>query len=52
MEQRKLVPMVIEETIKRGKRTLGNTPGTIVCITEDAKVIINEYGKVITVMAQ
>ena len=52
MEQRKIVPMIVEETIKRGVQIPGKTFGTTIYLTDEAKVILNESGKVITVMAQ
>ena len=52
MAERKLVPMIVEETIKHGTRKPGNTANTFIYFTDEAKVIVNELGKVITVTPQ
>ena len=44
--------MVIEETIKNGTKVKGNTPDTFVYFTDEAKVIVNETGKVVTAIPQ
>ncbi|AGT44099.1 YD repeat-containing protein [Treponema pedis str. T A4] len=50
MAERNIVPMVVEETIKNGIKSNGSKPGTFVYLTKEAKVVVNEVGKVITVM--
>ena len=52
MKERNLGPMVIEETIKNGTKTQGNTPNTFVYFTDEAKVFVNETGKVVTAIPQ
>jgi hypothetical protein len=40
MQNRGLVPSVVDDTIRRGAQTAGRD-GTIVYITEQAKVVLN-----------
>ena len=41
---------MVEDTIKHGKCNPGNQPGTWEYIGEDARVIVNDQGDVITVI--
>jgi hypothetical protein len=50
VQPRNIPPMVIEDAVKNGIRTMGNTPGTYVYKTNDVTVITNTTGKVITVI--
>jgi RHS repeat-associated protein len=51
MRNRGLVPSVVENALRTGTRTLGNTPGTTVFTdaTNSVRVITNAEGRVITV---
>ena len=48
MQSRGLVPSVVEDTISRGVASPGNTPGTIKYITDQAVVVTNRAGDVVT----
>ena len=50
MQGRGFVPSVVEDTIKTGVKTPGNTTGTWAYTTKQAKVIVNSAGDVITVI--
>ena len=50
MQGRGFVPSVVEDTIKTGIKTVGNTPGTWVYCTNQAKVVVNSAGDVVTVI--
>ncbi|HTV54196.1 MAG TPA: RHS repeat-associated core domain-containing protein [Terriglobia bacterium] len=52
MQGRGLVPSVVEDTISTGSKTMGNTPGTTVYTTSQAKVVLNSQGNVITAIPQ
>jgi hypothetical protein len=51
MRNRGLVPSVVENALRTGTRTPGNTPGTQVVTdsVNSVKIIINSNGRVITV---
>lgn len=48
MQPRGLVPSVIEDTIARATASPGNVPGTIKYVTEQAVVVTNRSGQVVT----
>lgn len=51
MQERGLTPSVIEDAISRGTRTPGRG-GTTVVTTDQARVVINSAGDVVTVYPQ
>jgi hypothetical protein len=50
MQGRGLMPSVIEDTIKTGTASPGNTAGTTVYMTGQARVVVNSAGDVVTAM--
>jgi len=52
MQSNGYVPSVVEHTIATGSKSPGNTPGTTVYRTDQAKVVVNGQGNVVTVMPQ
>jgi RHS repeat-associated protein len=50
MQGRGLMPSVIEDTIKTGTASPGNTAGTTVYATGQARVVVNSAGDVVTAM--
>jgi hypothetical protein len=44
------MPSVIEDTIKTGTASPGNTAGTTVYATGQARVVVNSAGDVVTAM--
>ena len=50
VDPRNIPPMVIEDAINNTPAVVGNTIGTYVHETVDVKVIVNEFGDVITVI--
>ena len=50
MQSRGFLPSVVEDTIAHGVKNKGNTEGTWAFITNQAKVIVNSNGDVITVI--
>lgn len=49
MQGRGLMPSVVEDTIATGSRSAGNTPGTTVFTSGQARVVVNATGKVVSV---
>lgn len=49
-QPRNIPPMVVEDAIKNGIKSVGNSPGTWVYETIDVKIIVNVNGDVITVI--
>lgn len=48
MQGRGLVPSVVEDTISTGVESPGNKPGTTVFTTDQARVIVNNTGAVVS----
>ena len=52
MQGRGVPPSAVENAIKNGTKSPGNTAGTTVHVSSDVKVVTNSDGKVITVIPQ
>ncbi|WP_257209064.1 hypothetical protein [Bacillus cereus] len=48
VEPRGITPVVVEDAIKHGAKSPGNTPGTWEYLGKDAKVVLNDNGDVIS----